>query len=232
MSHSKTYWLVIGGVVIGICACVFFRLIKSTSTTKSKQQEKNNQLKTVKTPYRYENLITYTSIFQPLFIKFNLNPNDSFVFFDLIDAIIKEGKIQSARRISEALESSGDTITKAKSVISEYTNLKDKPLYLDFEPSQEDPSSQPIYKGSIESFVKEHKLEILYDNDSKEALMRLVREKFINFGKNLFLDRLEIPINSLISGLKENNIERLEFELSEIRKILEEENRFPSKELI
>lgn len=223
MSFQKNFLTVIeifGVVGAGlVIAQGLYRLIKQLSDKRISEEEK--QFKTVEAPYRYENLITYISIFKPLLERFNINPKDLYAFFDLKDAIIREGKIQSAVRIYDALK--GDTLTQARRVIDEYTKLKDEILKLDFEYFKEETDSQPIYKGTIEAFVKEYRLEVLYENNPMKALESLVKEKFINFGKDLVLSRLEIPIKSLEKALKEGNIEQIEFDLSEIRKIAEQE---------
>jgi hypothetical protein len=216
---NKTNLFLFSSGIIAVGLLMGFVLRQNKKTDYIKKSERLRK----KTHREDKNIVSYISIFHDLIKKYHLDSSDPEVFIDLKDQLIKEGVHIAAKSILNELDRNEYTIDKAIRVISKYEQLISEPLCISFEEWPEDPNSTPIYIGHILPYIEVFNLDISDKKAQKESLILLVKEKFITYGRDLILNRLENLIKWLKESLEEKSIEKIESILQRISKIAEEE---------
>ena len=198
-------------ILIGIGAVWLFKnRDPKHSSSQTKTEEKDSKEETYD-----KNTVAYMSELEELINKYNIDTNDSYAFFKLLNAIIKDGKKFAIEKFKQILNSDMDLKSIAERFLEEYEKLKSEKNELKFNWGQKDKNSKPISASILSEWAKEFGLEDELKKEPRKAFELIIREKLYQYGIDSVLKKLKVEREYIEKYLETNNVERLKELLDE-----------------
>ncbi len=215
------------GIIVGIY--VLFRVFSAKSTKSQKRwREWQIESEPIKIAHKEVSKRDYffLSEFRDLLQRYAISPQSSNAFFDMLSAVIRDGRVYAKEVLLKALREKVETDYQSwtAAFLDVYNKLKETPPTLEFKLGPVDTSSPKIYLTALESWASKFGLEKELKENPEKTAIKIIGKNLYQYGIFSVLEKLEYFKNNLEKESAHNNFEMLGKIYELIEKELEDVN--------
>lgn len=210
-------YLILSIVVFGALFLIYNSLTASQKISFRSSSKEDISLKPEKKTKPETNVIAYLSEFDELLKKYNIKANTTYAFFDVLEAIIDEGKNFVKESLKKIMLSDASKMEIAKNMVEKYNELRNNPYNYEINWGYTDINSPKIYDTAIGEWANKFGMTEQFNEKPRETFEKIISEKIFQYGINSFLDSLKVKFEFLEKNLNSGNLERIHELLDEVK---------------